>query len=82
MLGYSFRALKEVFRLKIKGVIQIGAHTGQEILALNGEGVKNLLLIEPLKKPFAKLNAYTILHKRKFNSLLLERELWATKWVR
>ncbi len=73
MFGYSFRFLKKLFRLKIRGVIQIGAHDGQEIQGFNDAGVKNLLMIEPLPKTFVKLTDHTALYKKKFNSLLLER---------
>ena len=73
MLLYSVVFLKNLFRLKIRGVIQIGAHMGDEVQELNEAEVKNLLLIEPLEKTFEKLHAYAVLHKENFNSLLLER---------
>ena len=63
MFGYSFRSLKKLFRLKIRGVIQVGAHAGQEIQGLNDAGVKKLLLIEPLQKTFEKLAAHAALHE-------------------
>ncbi len=73
MLLYSVSFLRNLFRLKMKGAIQIGAHTGGEIQQLNHAGVKDLLLIEPLNKTFKKLHAHAFLHEQKFNSLLLEK---------
>jgi FkbM family methyltransferase len=47
--------LKEKYNLKIKGVIHIGAHIGQEYETYERLGIKNIMFFEPLKNTFQKL---------------------------
>jgi len=47
--------LKQKHNLDIKGIIHIGANTGQELKAYEQLGVKNVIFIEPIPEIFAKL---------------------------
>jgi FkbM family methyltransferase len=47
--------LKEKYNLKIKGVIHIGAHIGQEYETYERLGIDNIMFFEPLKNTFEKL---------------------------
>lgn len=47
--------LNEKYDLKIKGVIHIGAHFGQEFLTYNSLNIKNIVFFEPVPKTFYKL---------------------------
>lgn len=42
---------------KIRGIIHVGAHTGEEIPVYRSWGIANMLLVEPQKKAFEKLIA-------------------------
>ena len=48
-------SLKEKYDLKIKGVLHIGAHIGQEFQTYERLGIKNVMFFEPLKKTFDRL---------------------------
>jgi len=45
-------SLKEKYDLKIKGVLHIGAHIGQEFQTYERLGIKNVMFFEPLKNTF------------------------------
>jgi FkbM family methyltransferase len=50
--------LDEVIKLsknKIRGVLHIGAHYGQEYAAYNAAGISNLIFFEPVRATFEKL---------------------------
>jgi len=47
--------LKEKHNLKIKGVIHIGAHFGQEFSVYEDIGIKDVMFFEPLPNTFEKL---------------------------
>lgn len=51
----SFKDMVERFHMKIKGIIHVGAHYGQEISGYNQAGVTDILLFEPLKSNYKKL---------------------------
>lgn len=48
--------IRKIFRRKkIKGILQVGAHRGQEVDAYIEMGVRNIILIEPCADAFAHL---------------------------
>lgn len=47
--------LKNLYDLKIKGVIHIGAHFGQEFETYKNIGVENVMFFEPLPSTFERL---------------------------
>lgn len=51
----NFDSLYIKYNLKIKGVLHIGAHFGQENLAYKKYQIKNKIFFEPLPHTFAKL---------------------------
>lgn len=53
----DLKYLKEKYDLKIKGVIHIGAHFGQEYETYKNLGIKNILFFEPLPHVFEKLKS-------------------------
>jgi len=59
------------FNINVRGVIQIGAHYGQEYLPLRQSGVKDFILIEPVPRHFKKMKE-TIVDK---NALMFETAL-------
>jgi len=48
-------SLKEKYDLKIKGVLHIGAHIGQEFQTYERLGIKNVMFFEPIKNTFNRL---------------------------
>ena len=52
----DFDKLYEKYNMKINGVIQIGAHYGQEHHIYKNKGVEKIVYFEPLKKNFEILN--------------------------
>ena len=52
---FNFNELVERHNLKIKGVIQIGAHFGQEFTIYKNLGIKNLMFFEPVPSSFNTL---------------------------
>lgn len=53
----NFSDLVKQFNLKIKGIIHVGAHYGQEYDAYVAAGVQNIAFIEPCKAAFSILSA-------------------------
>jgi FkbM family methyltransferase len=51
--------LKEKYNLKIKGVLHIGAHFGQELTTYEKVGIENVMFFEPLPHTFEKLKENT-----------------------
>jgi FkbM family methyltransferase len=51
----DFESLVEKYKIEIKGIIQVGAHFGQEMPLYNKLGVKNVVLFEPLKDVYKVL---------------------------
>jgi FkbM family methyltransferase len=47
--------LKEKYDLKIKGVLHIGAHVGQEFNTYQRLGIKNVMFFEPVPSTFQRL---------------------------
>tara|TARA_Y100001938_G_scaffold147921_1_gene230282 strand:+ start:6146 stop:6790 length:645 start_codon:yes stop_codon:yes gene_type:complete len=47
--------LLEYFEINVKGVIQIGAHYGQEYHPLKAYGVNNFVMIEPVPRHFQEM---------------------------
>lgn len=41
---------------KVKGVVQVGAHRGQELVEYNQHGIRNLIFIEPCDDAFQRLS--------------------------
>lgn len=54
----DFNKLFEKYGLKIKGVLHIGAHHGQEYETYANKGIRPILFFEPLKENFEKLKSY------------------------
>lgn len=53
ILSYAFLIKK--YNAKVKGVIHVGGHIGQEMDIYKKNNVKNLIVFEPQKNPFQKL---------------------------
>jgi FkbM family methyltransferase len=51
----SFRLLKKKYNMKIKGIIHIGAHFGQEIPDYIDAGIQDMVMFEPLEENFKVL---------------------------
>jgi FkbM family methyltransferase len=51
----SFDKIVEKYNLKIKGVLHIGAHFGQEYEGYVNQGIKNMIFFEPVKSIYSKL---------------------------
>jgi FkbM family methyltransferase len=51
--------LKEKYDLKIKGVLHIGAHFGQELQTYESLNIENIMFFEPLPHTFEKLKLNT-----------------------
>lgn len=47
--------LKQTYNLNIKGVLHIGAHVGQEFIAYERLGIKNVMFFEPVPSTFQRL---------------------------
>lgn len=47
-----FKNIFEKYNIKLKGVVHIGAHYGQECSEYKEHGIKNLMFFEPLSKNF------------------------------
>lgn len=62
---FNFNALIEKYELTIKGIIHIGAHTGQEYSLYKNLNINNLVFIEPLP------HIFDILKERVGNNALL-----------
>ena len=54
----SFDKLVKKYNLKIKGVLHIGAHFGQEYEGYVNQGIKNMIFFEPVKSTYFKLLAH------------------------
>lgn len=54
-MRFDFRMLARKYRMAIRGVIQVGAHHGQEYSVYRDLGVERLLFFEPLPEAFAVL---------------------------
>lgn len=48
----NFSQLIGKYRLKISGIVQVGAHHGEEIAEYTRHGIKNIVLIEPCAPAF------------------------------
>ena len=48
----SFKDLVKKYDLKIKGIIHVGGHHGEELEDYIDEGIQNILLFEPLSDCF------------------------------
>ena len=48
----SFKLLKKKYNMKIKGIIQIGAHYGEEIPDYIDCGIQDMVMFEPLEENF------------------------------
>ena len=48
----SFKDLVKKYDLKIRGIIHIGGHHGEELEDYIDEGIQNILLFEPLSDCF------------------------------
>lgn len=51
----DFNKLVQKYNVKAKGVIQVGAHHGQEYNDYINNGIKNIVFVEPCQKAFAEL---------------------------
>jgi FkbM family methyltransferase len=51
----NLEELVKSYDLKIKGVLHIGAHVGQEYTTYKNIGVQNIIFFEPIKSTFEKL---------------------------
>jgi len=51
-VGFNLFEIISIYSLPINGVIQVGAHHGQEVPLFKKLGIKNLLLFEPSKSAF------------------------------
>ena len=51
----SFRLLKKKYKMKIRGIIHIGAHFGQEIPDYIDCGIQDMVMFEPLEENFKVL---------------------------
>lgn len=51
----NFKGLVKKYNLKITGIIQVGASTGQEVEEYERLGITNLILIEPCTNAFTEL---------------------------
>jgi hypothetical protein len=48
----NFSQLIGKYRLKISGIVQVGAHHGEEIAEYTQHGIKNIVLIEQCAPAF------------------------------
>lgn len=55
-LSIPLHIMIDKFGLKIRGVVHIGAHYGQEYIDYEDNGINNIIMIEPLNGPFAVLS--------------------------
>lgn len=62
----DFHSIYEKYNLKIKGVLHIGAHYGQEDSLYRSKNIENIMYFEPLEKNFnvlkSNVSSNTILH--------------------
>lgn len=52
---FDFKNLIEKYDMKIKGIIHIGAHFGQEFSVFESLGIKNFMFFEPVPETFSQL---------------------------
>lgn len=67
ILSYAFLIKK--YNAKVKGVIHVGGHIGQEMDIYKKNNVKNLIVFEPQKNPFQKLTK--IVNSVNFDNVIL-----------
>jgi FkbM family methyltransferase len=51
----SFDMLKQKYRLRVTGVVHVGAHFGQEYATYRGHGISRMVFFEPLPEAYARL---------------------------
>lgn len=56
-MARDIKPLMDRFNPKVKGIVHIGAHTGEEYPEYVGYGIENQLWFEPQPEPFEKLKA-------------------------
>jgi len=55
-LSIPLHVIIDKFKLDIRGVIHVGAHHGQEYVDYEDNGIRNIIMIEPLNEAFAVLS--------------------------
>ena len=51
----SFGGMRKKYGMDIKGIIHVGGHFGEEMREYISEGIKNIIVFEPLSKNFEVL---------------------------
>ena len=73
------RILLKIYLKKSSGVIQVGAHNGQELPLFVKKGVQDLILFEPIKGTFEELSKNVESYYKNFNIRCVNKALGAEK---